>query len=77
MNERIKELRHEASLWCDANIPDQWDEEVGYGIAWQDKVAELIVLECANLNFYSTGEVTHDGAEIIGDMIKKHFGVEE
>ena len=48
MNERINQLKHQASLWCDENIPDQYSEETnGYGSAWQDKFAELIVRECA------------------------------
>jgi len=47
MNERIKELKHQASLWCDKNIPEQYSEETnGYGRAWEDKFAELIVKEC-------------------------------
>jgi len=42
-----------------------------------EKFAELIVLECADLNFRSTGHVTTDGEIAIGDMIRNHFGVEE
>jgi hypothetical protein len=47
MNERIKELKHQASLWCDKNVPEQYSEETNsYGTAWEDKFAELIVREC-------------------------------
>ena len=51
MNEdRIRKLKHQASLWCDENIPDQYSEETnGYGSAWEDKLAELIVRECAKI----------------------------
>jgi hypothetical protein len=42
-----------------------------------EKFAELIVKECADLNFRSTGHVTTDGEIAIGDMIRNHFGVEE
>ena len=27
MNERIEELKHLASVWCDENIPEQFSEE--------------------------------------------------
>jgi hypothetical protein len=50
MNERIKELKHQASLWCDKNIPEQYSEETnGYGRAWEDKFAELIVRDCMDI----------------------------
>jgi hypothetical protein len=43
MNEQIKQLKHQASLWCDENIPEQYSEETnGYGLAWEYKFAELI-----------------------------------
>lgn len=52
MNERIKLLKHQASLWCDENIPEQFSEEInGYGQAWEDKFAELIVQEFSSLLF--------------------------
>jgi hypothetical protein len=81
MNERIKLLKHIASLWCDENIPEQFSEETnGYGSAWEDKFAELIVRECAEV---SENDIT-DGdacctntADRIARQIKKHFGVEE
>ena len=48
MNERIRLLKHQASLWCDENIPEQFSEETNsYGRAWEDKFAELIVEKCA------------------------------
>lgn len=46
MNERIKELKHQAFLWCDENIPEQYSHETGYGDAWEDKFAELIIKDC-------------------------------
>ena len=50
MNERINELKRQATIWCDDNIPEQFSEETGgYGGAWEDKFAELIVKECAQL----------------------------
>jgi hypothetical protein len=42
-----------------------------------EKFAELIIRECANLPFKSTGEVTTIGEIAVSNMILKHFGVEE
>ena len=69
MNERIQQLKHQASLWCDMNIPDQFGE-YGYGEAWEDKFAELIVRECADICY--NREYT-DGSRY-GDEIIEHFG---
>ena len=67
MSNRINELKTLASLWCDENVPDQFSEETnGYGGAWEDKFAELIVRECMNQCFTEDGE-----------RIRKHFGIEE
>ena len=84
MNERIKELGHEALIWCDANISDQWDADTGYGQAWQDKLAELIVKECldelAMCQFDNPSaawmEERNDGIDFCITVIKEHFGVE-
>ena len=73
INERIKLLKHQASQWCDENIPEQFSEETnGYGSAWEDKFAELIVRECAEV----AGCNGHVGGFTLGDLIKEHFGVE-
>ena len=81
INERIKLLKHQASLWCDENIPEQFSEETGgYGSAWEDKFAELIVQECADIcnkiyfDRYPDAEDFERSEE--GDAIKQHFGVE-
>ena len=77
MNERIKELKHQASLWCDKNIPEQYSEETnGYGRVWEDKFAELIVQECASIDFRHKIGLTSDQDYDISDTIKQHFGVE-
>jgi hypothetical protein len=80
MNKRIKELKHQASLWCDRNIPEQYSEETNsYGTAWEDKFAELIVKECIDQisvnhdpNSDWDWEVSRGHAIAI---IKEHFGV--
>ena len=66
MNERIQKLKHQASLWCDRNIPEQYSEETNsYGSAWEDKFAELLIRECAL-------QCRHNEDM---DLIEKHFGV--
>ena len=69
MNERIKDLALKAGAgeWGDSVIPAMMNIE---------KFAELIVRECANLPFKSTGEVTTIGETAVSNMILKHFGVE-
>ena len=81
MNERIRLLKHQASLWCDENIPEQFSEETnGYGRAWEDKFAELIVRECADqcdllLDHKMSSEWSR-GTHDCSRAIKKYFGVE-
>lgn len=70
MNERIDKLMVKAGAYFGG-------EGVEYSNFDPKKFAELIVRECANLNFRSTGHVTTDGEVAIGEMINKHFGVEE
>lgn len=78
MNERIRELKHLASVWCDENIPEQYSEETnGYGKAWEEKFAELIVKECASIAYeYDAPKMSGPGM-IIAGRIETHFGVEE
>lgn len=75
MNERIKFLKHQASVWCDENIPEQYSEETnGYGKAWEDKFAELIVREC--IDCLTPLSRNHSMVGAAQDTIKEHFGVE-
>ena len=77
INERIKLLKHQASLWCDENIPEQFSEETnGYGSAWEDKFAELIVRECCSVadDWYQNHDSIHwDPAQ----HIRNHFSIED
>ncbi len=68
MNERIRELAHEAGLptYNPQGIPTKLE-----------KFAELIVRECARVS-ERTGalnEAEYEG-EMIADAIREHFGVE-
>jgi hypothetical protein len=74
MNNRIEELKHLASVWCDENIPEQFSEETnGYGAAWEDKFAELIVKECCVI----MATHAHRPAGVVKRDVKEHFGVKE
>ena len=78
----LNQLKHQASSWCDQNIPEQFDEEImGYGVPWENKFAEMIVRECMQvcadiIDSYGR-PVDMDPTEHPNDYIKKHFGVEE
>jgi len=76
MTKRIEQLKHQASLWCDMNIPEKFSEENGYGSTWEDKFAELIVKECAEYVDTLLGDVDNPHYPD-GEMIKEHFGVKE
>ena len=76
MNERIRLLKHQASLWCDENIPEQFSEETNsYGRAWEDKFAELIVRECAE-RLLNDAKLTDIQTARCVASIREHFGVE-
>ena len=83
MNKRIRLLKHQASVWCDENIPEQFSEETnGYGSAWEEKFAELIVAECIltiQMGITRDGPNTEKYLRSIKHItqIKEHFGVEE
>jgi hypothetical protein len=77
VNERIKELKHQASLWCDKNIPEQYSEETNsYGTAWEDKFAELLIQECATYVKNSNCFTYASQADLCAERMNKHFGVE-
>ena len=68
MNERIKELAEQ----CYETGPigkDGWPE---YSRVNEEKFAELIVRECMEL-----GDKALQDGKWPGDVLKKHFGVEE
>jgi hypothetical protein len=67
MNERIRELGRQATLWCVEHVPADGD----FDGEWEEKFAELIVQKCAMVGNYA-----HDGGEYPGPMIKEYFGVE-
>jgi len=66
MNELFQQLADQAEKYADDNFKGEpfWTQ------AYESKFAELIVRECAN--FSDKG--TRGG---IGELMKKHFGIEE
>ncbi len=77
MNERIRELGRQATIWC-VDQPNQED----FDAMWEEKFAELIVRECALTLYKSAVQDKQAGfaheakiMELAGDMIKQHFGV--
>ena len=75
MNERIVKLSTEAENYA-CTVAEKYVPECGeisylWEHAFREKFAELIVKECiaAHEDYY--------GGDIIGDVLKKHFGVEQ
>ena len=89
MNERIKELNREAQSYATKIVGDDVDYFNVWVDIYKDKLAELIVQECARIARatpcpYEEDEVrqrlghTWDMASLeAGREIKQHFGVEE
>jgi hypothetical protein len=71
MNERIKELVKKAGL-DDPMCPiDEWDNPE------LEKFAELIVRECASIDFYKLAHIGTEDDYNVTQVIKEHFGVSE
>ena len=68
MNEQIRELAHKAGLptYNPEGIPTKLE-----------KFAELIVRECASIDFYKLAHIGTEDDYNVTQVIKKHFGVEE
>ena len=83
MNERILELRTQAAAWVaenhqpqDPNAYSQKEIDQRY-LMYEEKFAELIVRECANICFSEAEGHSMAFGEHCGIIIKEHFGVEE
>jgi hypothetical protein len=75
MNERILKIAEQA-----------WDEtavsrDFGHPVSFAEKLAELIVKECADLYENSAdtwfGETTKDVLRAYAVMLREHFGIKE
>jgi hypothetical protein len=70
MNARIKQLAEQAGIY---NL--KLVDETEYWIL--EKFAELIVQECAYINFYKRTDISLKDAYRVSKVILEHFGVEE
>lgn len=72
MNERIRELGRQATIWC-VDQPNQED----FDAMWEEKFAELIIRECMSVCKSRVGNSDYNtGRMWCASDIKKHFGVE-
>ena len=74
MNKRIKELFDQAL--------EEFNAENKYATIivpnpLKEKFAELIIRECARINFSNIVGIDPEDDAAVGRAIKKHFGVEE
>ena len=77
MNERIKELKEQALIWAVETLDPDALNDNEWGVAIDEKFAELIVRECAELcDRFQAREVGMQPTECAG-AIRKMFGVEE
>ena len=72
MNEKIKELRQQATIIVGAESGFAFDREV----LDEEKFAELIVKECIEVVERQKCKMSYGPTFVIED-IKQHFGVEE
>jgi len=75
MNERIRQLAEQAEIYAGELIDEGADYDQ-YPRYYTEKFAELIVRECANIDFRREVGLTADDDYEIGKVIKEHFGVE-
>ncbi len=73
MNERIKELVQQTDAWWGFD----YTGDKFYDIRWEEKFAELIIKECANICFSEAQGHNMAFGEHCGVVIKEHFGVQE
>jgi hypothetical protein len=73
MNDKLEHLMYLSGLTAQGC----WDEMDEYNRDAITKFAELIVKECANIDFRRKVGLTDYLGYEIGKVIKSHFGVEE
>ena len=77
MNERIRDLKEQALIWAIETLDPDALNDNEWGVAIDEKFAELIVKECAELcDRFQAREVGMQPTECAG-AIRKMFGVEE
>ena len=76
MNERIRDLKEQALIWAVETLDPDALNDNEWGVAIDEKFAELIVAECVGI-CNDTNDATYLNGVIAGRKIKQHFGVEE
>ena len=74
MNERIRDLKEQSLLWAIETLDPDALNDNEWGVAIDEKFAELIVKECVELN---KQELAFNAFERLLNIYKEHFGVEE
>ena len=85
MNERIKELKHQAYQFANSNCCDEFGsvDELKRRAAFEQKFAELLIKECAEVAYECGPPVVYgserqfDPITYTGNQILIHFGIEE
>ena len=72
MNERIRDLKEQALIWAIETLDPDALNDNEWGVAIDEKFAELIVRECARV-----ADIADDSGIWVGGTILTHFGVEE
>lgn len=75
MNERIRELARQADLYARSDNSSMLFDN--YQKRYTEKFAELIVQECASIDFYKLAHIGTEDDYNVTQVIKQHFGVEE
>ena len=74
MNERIKELAKQAESYAYEH-EEQWHDGPDWQELFNEKFAELIVKECAEVA--DNADAIRPKWRSIGKWVREHFGVEE
>lgn len=77
MNERIRELELQAIAYADSKVPAEDRYNDIYHSIVRRMLVELIVQECASIDFYKLAHIGTEDDYNVTQVIKEHFGVRE
>ena len=75
MNDRINKLAGQAKFMAEEAINKKISKNAELD-AFAEKFAELIILECASIDFYKLARIGTEDDYNITRVIKEHFGVD-
>jgi hypothetical protein len=76
MNERIRDLKEQALIWAIETLDPYALNDNEWAVAIDEKFAELIVKECAEVLDETISPPSHP-MNSIGYRLKEHFGIKE